>query len=326
MIFCSVTTNNHLGLAVMMACSIKKYYPGAKIVLCLVEENKSVLAPYMSLFDDVVLAKNLGFPQFYRHIFKHSEIEGPCSCKARLMQYAFNRFPQESKYIYTDTDLMLYGDVSELLDALDYYPIILTPHNFQPKPAVIRHGVFNAGLFALRKSPAANRFLKWWAHKLDTSCYLDVDKGLNADQKWLDYVPQLFGGYIFPHPGYNVGPWNLNERIISISDTGTFLVNSQPLKVFHYSSVLRNPDYVSFLQEGYEKAPINDATVMLVNGYLHEISPLRGYYQLPWSYSFFHSGRSVMLKARHKFRYRTRLFPKVKNPYAKSNMFFLRRK
>lgn len=325
MIFCSVTTNNHLGLAVMMACSIKKYYPGAKIVLCLVEENNWRVTPYLSLFDEVILAKNLNFPNFYRHIFKHNEIEGPCSCKARLMQYAFKRFPQESKYIYMDTDMMLYGDMSEMIDALDVHPIILTPHNFTPKPVVIRHGVFNAGLFALRKSPAANRFLTWWAHKLDTRCYLDVEKGLNADQKWLDHVPRLFGGYIFPHPGYNVGPWNMNERIITLSDDGVFMASGYPLKIFHFSSVLRNDDYVSFLQEGYEKAPITEATIMLVNGYVHEINPLRVYYNLPWSYSYFYNGRPVMLKARHKFRYRPRLFSKVKNPYTRSNRFFLRR-
>ncbi|WP_337099015.1 hypothetical protein [Paenibacillus sp. YIM B09110] len=325
MIFCSVTTNNHIGFAVMMASSIRNYYPKAKIVLCLVEENTTLLTPYMSLFDEVILAKNLGFPQFYRHIFKHSEMEGPCSCKARLMQFAFKRYPSESKYIYMDTDIMLFGDISELINALDVHPIILTPHNFIPIPLIIRHGVFNAGMFAVRKSRAARRFLRWWAKKLDTRCYLDVDKGLNADQKWLDYVPKRFGGYIFPHPGYNVGPWNLNERIITISDSGVFLVNGEPLKAFHFSSSLRHADYISFLQRCAGNVPISEATILLVKAYLNEISPLRGNYEHPWSYSYFRSGRPIELETRHKFRNRPRLFAKVKNPYLKSNTFFLRR-
>lgn len=329
MIFCTVSTYKHFGLALILATSIKKNHPEAKIVLCLVEEQLSHVAQYRWLFDDIVLAKQLGFRNFYRHMFRHNEIEGPCSCKARLMLHALRRFPEADKFVYLDSDMKVYDQLTEVSTILDQNPIILTPHNFVARKIIVRHGYFNAGFLAIRRSPVARQFLLWWAGKLDRKCYLQVKKGLNADQKWLDTVPRLFGAYTLFHSGYNIGPWNIDERMITQSEDGSWLVNGQPLKLFHFSSILRHPNYASYLRR-YISLVNNRATAMqnllyqIINAYHAEVS-MQGtaLSRLPWSYSLFTNGRPIQIRSRRVFRRNLHSRCKaVRNPFTKSNLFF----
>ncbi|MGC5325147.1 hypothetical protein [Brevibacillus sp. SYSU BS000544] len=329
MIFCTVSTYKHLGLAIIMAKSIRNTQPEARIVLCLVEEEMSMVEPYRWLFDDIVLAKQLGIRNFYRHMFRHTEIEGPCSCKARLLLYALQRFPYADKFVYIDSDMKAYGPFTELSTTLDHYPIVLTPHNFVAKKAVVRHGYFNAGFLAFRRGPKARKFLQWWARKLDQFCYLNVQRGLNADQKWLDQVPRLFGAHVFFHPGYNVGPWNVGERTITHTEDGSWLANGEPLKVFHFSSVLRFPNFSSYLVHYtshviHTPPRIQNYLTHLIKGYFAEVEMhLADLPNPPWSYGHFANGRKILVRSRLNFRRnRHKRYKFVKNPFQKSNLFF----
>ena len=68
-IFSTVATASYLPQAIVMAKSVKKQMPGCKVTVCLVEEKISDGALLDTYFDRVILAKNLGFSNFYRFIF-----------------------------------------------------------------------------------------------------------------------------------------------------------------------------------------------------------------------------------------------------------------
>lgn len=330
MIFCTVTSNKHLVLAKVMAKSVKEHHPGSKVVMCLVEEDLSYAAPHLSAFDHVVLAKDLGFPNFYSHMFKHSDYEGPGSCKARVLQFVFNMYPAENKFIYIDSDMKVYGPLEEVDRILDSHPIILTPHLLRPvdydlKPNIEflqnKNGIYNSGFLALRRSTESLQFLNWWVSKLDHWCFVDYKKGTFGDQRWLDQIPVLFNAFILKHPGYNAAWWNHPERILTITD-GRYTVNSFPLRCFHFSGVLALNSYPEFLRHHFPDP--NDPIHQLTNQYIIELNQAIENFtvNIPWSYSCFQSGEPISITSRLNFR-NSDGFSHIQNPFLLSNHFFM---
>jgi hypothetical protein len=363
MIFCTVTSNKHLFLAKVMANSVKENHPDAKVIMCLVEEDLSYAIPfigpvghsiktkpkgklpqqlqhigeketsqsmkYIGVFDHVVLAKDLGFPNFYRHIFKHTDYEGPGSCKGRLLQYVLNLYPNENKFIYLDSDMKVFGPLEEVDRLLENYPIILTPHLIrptdQPYPNIEslqnKNGIYNSGFLAIRRTKEAVDFVNWWIKKLDQWCYVDYSRGVYGDQRWLDHVPILFNAYILKHPGYNAAWWNHSERELTLSSDGHYLVNRLPLRCFHFSLILLK-DYLKFLRERFPNS--DDLVHFLARQYTEELIQAGQNFgaEIPWSYNLFHNGNVISNNSRLTFRNNFEKYSNIENPFQLSNRFF----
>jgi hypothetical protein len=59
---------------------------------------------------------------------------------------------------------------------------------------------------------------------------------LYVDQRWLDLLAaSSYTVGVVRDPGFNVAYWNLHERKLALDDNGTWSVNKQPLKFFHFS-------------------------------------------------------------------------------------------
>lgn len=333
MIVCTVASNKQLPFAIVMARSIKKYMPKCKVVMCLVEKTNSHDAEYLKVFDKVILANQLGFPNFERHIFKHQEYEGPGSCKAWLLQYAINEFQEEDKFIYLDSDTRAYGPFIELESILKNQSIILTPHAFKSGPheiSFLKNGAFNSGFIALKRSQEASRFLNWWANRLEKMCYIDYKKGIYGDQRYLDLAPALFDVYILRHPGYNAGFWNLYERHMVKQPRSwqwrrtdvDYTVQDVPLRFYHFGAIGRTQDYKSLLK-GFIPDP-TQAIYSIYDQYKDELTQM-GYNpknKIPWSYNYFQSGERISPKARLKFRNNPWRFASIVNPFLQSNKRF----
>jgi hypothetical protein len=58
---------------------------------------------------------------------------------------------------------------------------------------------------------------------------------MHYEQRWLDLAPGLFEGvHLLRDPAYNVGHWNLPERVIAV-EGDTVLVDGGPCRVFRFS-------------------------------------------------------------------------------------------
>jgi hypothetical protein len=149
------------------------------------------------------------------------------------------------KVVYLDPDIAVFGDLLELSTRLDEYDIVLTPHLCKPENSVqaildneicaLRHGIYNLGFIAIKRSDNALAFAKWWMDRLVHFCYDDIPQGLFTDQRWCDFVPVFFESvYIEKSCAYNVATWNLSHRTIT-KDKGKYFVNGKPLQFYHFS-------------------------------------------------------------------------------------------
>ncbi|HBC31234.1 MAG TPA: hypothetical protein DC024_08340, partial [Clostridiales bacterium] len=114
MIICTSICANYLPKAMVLAKSAKQYNPGIKMIICLLEREIPEEIKSFPYFDKIVLAKDLGFENFERHIFKHLLVEAATSVKGQLFKFLMKTFDAEDKFIYLDPDIKVMGPFVEL--------------------------------------------------------------------------------------------------------------------------------------------------------------------------------------------------------------------
>jgi hypothetical protein len=313
----------------VLARSVKLTNPGATFIVCLLEREVHPAAQAYEHFDEVLLAKDLGFEQFDKFIFKHSIVEAATSVKGQLFVHLLERYADERKFVYLDPDIKVYDELVEVSDALDTHSIVLTPHLCHPEDIMdavmdnelcaLQHGVFNLGFLAVARSDEAERFVRWWASRLTMFCYDDIPRGIFTDQKWIDLAPCYFDVHILKHSGYNVAPWNLSKR--KLAHSGSYYVNEEKLRFFHFSG------FDSGANEGMIHKYVPDRTnciYPLRDAYVRELEEMDQdrLGSAPWSYDYFFSGEKIDRTSRIVYRDVPELPYRVENPFAHNNEFF----
>lgn len=296
---------NYLPKAMVLAESVKKNHPNAKFLVSLAEREVTHEAKSFEFFDEVVLAKDLGFKDFDRFIFKHSIVEASTAVKGQLFRYMLNAFPNEDKFVYLDPDIVVFSELIELDKALDEHDIVLTPHllvpgNIEMEISCLQHGTYNLGFLAVRRSIESEAFVNWWSERLEQYCYDDIPRGIFTDQRWIDLAPSFFDVFILKHHGYNVATWSLMTTRIEKKD-GIIYTDGVPLRFFHFSG---------FDSGTFHKMLdlwVGDKTNPMVEwGTIYNEWQLR-YGQMTlgksaWSYDTFMSGEKVDRKTRVIYR------------------------
>lgn len=241
MIYYTSICANYLPKAMALAESVKAHNPQARFVLCLVEREVPAVAAEFPYFDEVVLAKDVGWDNFDAFMFRHSIVEASTAVKPRFMQYLIERFIDEDKFVYLDPDVLAYGEFVELRDLLDEHSIILAPHLLRPgnvdmEISSLAHGSYNLGFLAVRRSDNASRFLDWWASRLFLFCYDDKARGIFTDQKWIDLAPSFYDVHILKHHGYDFATWSLLGSDLK-EEGGRLMINGDPLRFIHFSGL-----------------------------------------------------------------------------------------
>lgn len=304
MIICSVTCADNLHEAMVMARMAKIQMPYARVVICLLERSMHPAALSVPWFDEVILAKDMGIPEFETNILKYRLYEAVTSIKAAFLHFLFDRYPDELNIVFMDTDVIPYAPFDDLLFALEYHNILLSPHLLEPcgDPwSYLWVGVFNAGMMALRRSEETMRFLEWWGQRLYHYGFYEAP--FYCDQKWIDLAPAFFNITVWKHPGYNVAYWNLHEssrKIISASNGRYWLEEGLPFVCFHYSGMGRSlkqfmeiyiPDHENCL---YELLRLFQEELVVMGE--EEFS------KLPWSYDYHTDGTPVTAEERRSYR------------------------
>src|SRR5262249_32286482 len=160
--------------------------------------------------------------------------------KPNLLLLLLQKFNEEQVVLF-DPDILLLRPLDELRSLLAAARIVLTPNLTRPNPAddlkpadqdFLIAGAYSSGFLALSNSEQALECLRWWEERLrdgegviEGEGVLHVPKGLLTDQKWIDLVPTLFSATaILREETYNVGAWNLHDRLLS-RQGHQFLVN-----------------------------------------------------------------------------------------------------
>ena len=199
-VFTSVTAN-YLPKAAALAHSVKRLHPEAVFHVVLSDRMPQCSPATTAAFDHVINVRDLPIENLDSWIFKHRLVELCTAVKGTAFQYIAARHGAERIY-YFDPDILVLNRLDGLEEKLDRHSVLLTPHQCDPEiddravfdneQCCLRHGVFNLGFLAVRMTGQGRRFIDWWAERLRSYCYDEVENGLFTDQRWVDLAPGIF--------------------------------------------------------------------------------------------------------------------------------------
>jgi hypothetical protein len=301
---------NYLPKAQALFDSVRRFHPQWELHLALADEGPAELRAGTGPVEVHRLA-DLGIPSWRAWVFCHSLVELATAIKPFVMLKLLDRGDCDA-VVYLDPDVLVFSELSEVLDALDRSDVLLTPHLTAPETdlqgvianeiCTLQHGVHNLGFIAIADRAQARAFLRWWRQRTYHFCRVDLASGLFTDQRWIDLAAALFPGVeALRSPRLNVGPWNLATRPLTGEAPHTLKVGGEPLGFFHFSGADRRDVFAN-------GEPAADALV----GWYRAIAPLAA---APWAFAAFSDGEPIQREQRLVFRLRGDLQAAFPDPF-----------
>jgi hypothetical protein len=244
----TLCSNNYYAQALALARSFLLHHPNCIFYIVLVDKKIE-----MTSIDDRIVT--LEIEEIESDILslalRYNIVELNTAVKPQVFLYLFNNTNADTIY-YIDPDIYIYDNFTALEDYLNNYDILLTPHILTPIPIdgktpmendFLNFGLYNLGFLALKRSASNFQLLEWWKERTYQFGYKDLAKGLFVDQLWMNFIPLFFERVkIILHPGYNMGPWNLHERYLTVTGDKYFIGGTDPLYFFHFSTMNPSKD------------------------------------------------------------------------------------
>ncbi len=322
---CTIVAKNYLAHARVLMESVRLWNPELVRIVILVDRIDGYFDPAKEPFD-VVLSEELDIPKARWFHFKYPVLELSTAVKPYALGFLLDRYELD-KIIYLDPDIKVYASLQPLLDTLDRYSMVLTPHitdplddGFHPSELdILRCGTFNLGFIGLTSGPETHRFLEWWRKKLYDLCVIDLPRGIFVDQRWMDLAPSLFSRVgIIREPGYNVAYWNLNSRHVErVQDALT--VNREPLYFLHFSGFdPRNPGEVSRHQNRFRLPTLEAVTQELALQYRDDLfaAGFDACRKWPYAYGRFANGLPIPDRGRSLHHESRRVGGHLEDPFS----------
>ncbi|MCZ4224376.1 hypothetical protein [Pedobacter rhodius] len=245
----TIVAKNYFGFAKALYVSVKKHNPEIDFFVLLSDEIDNP-EDFKSQDFEILEAKNIGIGSYSELAFKYNVTEFSTAIKPFFFSYLFEK--EYEKVIYFDPDIYIYDNLDSIYDKLAEHDIILTPHFVSPElvstanapeTLTLFAGIYNLGFIAVKRTEIGTAMIKWWEARLHKYCFVDKFDALHVDQKWMDFVPALFGDkvLILRELGYNIAYWNIHERSISEKNNKIIISNRLtgreefPLIFIHFS-------------------------------------------------------------------------------------------
>ena len=163
------------------------------------------------------------------------------TCTAWVTELAMTHCAPDGWTTYLDADLYFFGSPAPIYDELADHSIGMIDHFYRPDHQHLhRFGRFNVGWVSFRNDFAGRAALRWWGEQCLDWCGDQPSQGRFADQGYLNQFPARFEGvHEIQHPGANLGPFNLDTRVVTGGSDGRVGVNGQDLLFFHFHGVRR---------------------------------------------------------------------------------------
>lgn len=225
----TIVARNYFSFALTLGQSIKETNPSLEYYILLADDANGIDSGVKSTFN-IILASELGIPDFQQMSFKYDVTEFSTSIKPFFIDYLIKE-KSADKIIYLDPDIYVYQSLEGILMDLEAYDVVITPHmlnmesqytGHNPESEFLFAGIYNLGFIALKNSAQSLRFIEWWKVRLADLCFGDRYESLHVDQKWIDFLPAFFSPnqlLISRHPGLNIAYWNIHERELFLENS-----------------------------------------------------------------------------------------------------------
>ena len=239
--FCTLFDSGYLFKAVALYDSLERHCERFHLTaLCFDEEAECVLKllslPHLSILPLAELERS--DPGLLAAKADRSRFEYCCTTTPALPQHLLRTRPELAEVTYLDADLFFFSDPEPLFEEMGDASVLITPHRFPP---YLRHyeanGLYNVQFMTFRRTGGGLEALRWWHDRCLEWCYLRLEEGKFADQKYLDDWPERFDRvHVLRHKGGGVAPWNLDLFELG-REGGTVTVDGEPLVFFHFHRV-----------------------------------------------------------------------------------------
>lgn len=137
---------------------------------------------------------------------------------------------------YLDADLYFFDSFKIVFEEIGDASIAVIPHNYVSemiKNGVEKNGIFNVGWITWKNNVIGRKCLEWWREKCIEWCYDRHEEKRFADQKYLDFWPDLFKDIkILCNPGFNLAPWNAGNYFFEKKEA--LYVSGQKIIFYHF--------------------------------------------------------------------------------------------
>ena len=209
------------------------------------EQEAFIVIPLEDFFPSALMPTMLGYYTAYEF----------CNALKPFAHLHLATKIETEQWFYLDSDIFVCGSFNSLFEELDNCSILLTNHILKPvefkvseqlELSFLRAGIYNGGFIGLKNTTVAKDFLSWWRERLIWHC-LSGKPGLEADQSWLNFVPQIFPEVkVLKNPEVNVAYWNFHERELELDANGAVRVAGMRIPFLHFSGWnWRDPDKIS---------------------------------------------------------------------------------
>jgi hypothetical protein len=314
--FCTIITKSHLAFARSLAYSLAASNSQSKLFVLLADRVDEYIDYDKEPFHLIKLEELNDQEDIKRMCFYYTPLE-LCFClRAWLHEYMFQK-TNFKKWIYLDSDILVYSSLEMISDLLDDISILLSPHliSIDPHQSInvnairklesylLRNGgIYNGGFLALRKTEESKAFIEWFKNHLKMYGF-DKRPMQLGDQFWLTYVPLYFREVaVLKKPGANLSYWNLFERTIEQGSAGNIEVDGEPLLFFHFAGFdieapdkltkYKIPQGLNIIPDEIKELAKEYKNILVENGY----DETKNY---PYAFAKFQNGKVITPLMRH---------------------------
>lgn len=319
-------TYSYLGKARLLAWSLKRFHPNWKFVALITDKEPEgfIFNLDNEYFDEVIWGQELSpIDNNEAWMFKHNIVEMCTAVKGPTLDLLAQT--DADKVIYIDPDIAVFKSLQPMIELLNTYDVVLTPHQLSPdrtpmgiqdnEIGSLKFGIYNLGFVAVSTRKEGQRFAKWWSDRCIEYCYDDISEGLFTDQRWIDHVPVFFDNVkILKDPGYNVASWNLSNRKLSISPKGQISVNNEyPLRFYHFTKLgpLGESMTARYAEDNIEVYEVWNWYQRTLTERFEDSTIPKGW----WYYGIFENGQKISQEMRSLYKDRVDLQDFFQNPY-----------
>ncbi len=146
---------------------------------------------------------------------------------------------------YLDSDLFFFASPDPIYEEMKDAAFGIIPHRFaRGLEDQRRFGLYNVGWVSVRRRDDGIAALRWWRERCIEWCYDRVEGDRFADQRYLDRLPEMFGGvHVISHLGANLAPWNFADCHLEWNDGEVVIERRYKLLFFHFYGVKRSGGY-----------------------------------------------------------------------------------
>lgn len=308
----------HGANAAVLSRSLRRAEPGTDVWAVVVdhvtrEQHDALLAEG---FCQVLLAEDLGIPDFERWVFGYDVAEAGAAASAWATAWLLRQETYD-RVIVSDPRVVFFASPAPLWTVLADVPIAVVPrHDDLPPTASLgmageRPGLYDGTLLALRASHAALAFCESWQDLMAASQLSDPGSGLAATERYLEIaVATNPAVQVVRDPRVGVGPWNVRARKVNWEGEGP---TTGGREVVSFSFAAWDPSRTSHERDGLSAMPAPLSTFH--DALLKERSRLTQP-GAAWAYASYTDGQRVTRGQRRYFASRVAVSQRFTNPFA----------